>query len=71
MNNTKKVTENKIENVNKERRYILFGIFSLIGLIKGFGAISGTNKNKKNVGTFVLANALWKIIALIRFILKV
>lgn len=71
MNNTKKVTENKIENINKERRYILFGIFSLIGLIKGVGAINGAKKNKKNVGTFVLANALWKIIALIRFILKV
>lgn len=61
----------KKEEINKERRYILIGIVTMFSLFKISKSLTINNTKKKSVGTVVLVNALWKIMSLIRFILKV
>lgn len=68
----KKAVDKKIpEEINKERRYILIGMFSMYTVLKGTGFLSTANPKKKNIGTLVIANLVWKILAIIRFILKI
>ncbi len=63
--------QEKKEDINKERRYILIGMFSIFTVVKGLSILSPKKVKQKNLGTLVIANALWKIMSLIRFILKI
>ncbi len=63
--------QEKKEDINKERRYILIGMFSIFTVLKGLNILSPKKEKHKSVGILVIANVLWKIMALIRFILKI
>lgn len=69
MEQEKKKTE-KSETINKERRYLLIGMASLFMLTKGIDATT-KSKHKKGTGYIVFANFLWKIISVLRIILKI
>lgn len=67
-----KDSKKKIEKIDKDRRFILIGILSMIGVIKGVRVLTkSSDKTKTGTGTLIIFNLIWKILSILRLLLKI